>query len=218
MKEVTTKFILVRHGETNYNSKLILQGWQDSQLNENGIAQAKAVAEYLKDRKFDAAYSSVSSRAADTAREVLKYHPEIELTLTGDLRECHLGEFEGRYQPDVLKEHPEIINAFRQEELEPIIKDGETRQEFQQRVSGFFAAILPKHPDQTVLISAHGGVMQRIFCMAAGIPSLGNLLPMTANASVSSIVYFHRSGKWQLDTWNYHDHLQGLSIKPALAL
>jgi len=217
MDEFVTKFILVRHGETVANSKLIFQGWMESPLNQNGIAQANAAAEYLKNQRIDAAYSSISSRAADTARAVMEYHPGVELVLTEELREWHLGELEGRYQPDILKETPEAIRAFKSEDLEPAIKGGETRMQFQHRISSFFARITLLHPGQNVLICTHGGVMQRIFRMAAGVTAAGNMLPLPVNASVSSVLYFHRTGQWQLDTWNYHDHLQGLRISQTLA-
>ena len=40
---------LMRHGETLFNVRRKIQGWCDSPLTENGVKQAKAVREILKD-------------------------------------------------------------------------------------------------------------------------------------------------------------------------
>lgn len=216
MKRKTTRFILVRHGETVANRERVLQGWTESPLSENGIAQAKAVAEYLRDTVIDAAYASDLSRAADTAGAILKYHPEVKLTLTDSLREWHLGDLERRYIPDIMQEVPGAIESLRIEQLSVKIPGGESREEFQQRVTGFFAGMIHSHIDQTVLICTHGGTMQRIFRMAAGPVAPGNIIPLVDNASVSSINFFHDSGNWQLASWNSKDHLKALQVMESL--
>ncbi len=56
---------MVRHGQTHYNQKGIIQGRIDNPLNENGKHQAKALASFLKtkDLSFDALCSSPLSSA-----------------------------------------------------------------------------------------------------------------------------------------------------------
>ena len=49
---------IVRHGQTDYNEKKIVQGWLNSELNKSGIQQAKNVADKLKGIIFDIIYSS----------------------------------------------------------------------------------------------------------------------------------------------------------------
>jgi broad specificity phosphatase PhoE len=51
---------LVRHGETLFNRRGLMQGWVDSPLTEAGVEQARHAAEQLRDRPLVAAYSSTS--------------------------------------------------------------------------------------------------------------------------------------------------------------
>ena len=65
----TTRFCLVRHGETDWNAERRLQGHTDIDLNEHGKAQAAQMAKAIKaiDLKFDVLYTSDLQRAAKTA-------------------------------------------------------------------------------------------------------------------------------------------------------
>lgn len=68
MGAIGTKIILVRHGETDWNSQLRFQGGKDIPLNDVGRDQARKLAEYLTDTNIDVIYSSNLSRARDTAQ------------------------------------------------------------------------------------------------------------------------------------------------------
>ena len=69
---MTKTLYLMRHGETLFNELKLKQGWSDSPLTENGIEQAKKVAEYFKKNNiiFKSAYSSTQERATDTLKIV----------------------------------------------------------------------------------------------------------------------------------------------------
>ncbi|CAE6422670.1 unnamed protein product [Rhizoctonia solani] len=90
---------IVRHGETNENRMGIIQGHMDTQLNEAGRAQAKLTGKSLKHVNFVKAYSSDSSRAADTARAIVAYHPDCELVLDPRIRERNMGSLAGTKAP-----------------------------------------------------------------------------------------------------------------------
>ena len=62
-----TRFILVRHGETDWNKEHRIQGHADAPLNSDGIAQAKSIATRLSDINVDAIFSSDVSRTRETA-------------------------------------------------------------------------------------------------------------------------------------------------------
>ena len=59
---------MMRHGQTLFNQKRLMQGWCDSPLTELGKRQARCVKEYLENNEivFDGAYASSSERACDT--------------------------------------------------------------------------------------------------------------------------------------------------------
>ena len=88
--------IITRHGETIENKQGIMQGHLPGTLSEHGIEQAKKLAERLKEEKIDFIYSSDLARAADTAKEIAKFHPNISINFTKELRERNLGELQGR--------------------------------------------------------------------------------------------------------------------------
>ena len=95
------RVILTRHGETKENKKTIVQGHMPGHLSELGKKQAEMVAIRLKDEKIDFIYSSDLKRAADTAKEIAKYHPDIPIEFTKELRERNLGEFQGKCSKEI---------------------------------------------------------------------------------------------------------------------
>ena len=62
------KLVLLRHGESEWNKLNLFTGWTDVDLSEQGVSEAKAAAEYLKEGgfSFDIAYTSVLKRAIRT--------------------------------------------------------------------------------------------------------------------------------------------------------
>ena len=89
-----TILYLARHGETVDNVNKIMQGQTQGQLNENGINQARQLAEELKGKHFDAFVASDLKRSVDTCRIVAEpHHAEVRTTpLLGQLHgEIHPG-------------------------------------------------------------------------------------------------------------------------------
>ncbi len=90
---------LVRHGQTEFNQAGRIQGWCDSPLTNEGRQQAKEAGKRLAAKKihFDAAFSSTSPRAIDTAHILLTYagQPTLTIQKIAQLREYHFGSFEG---------------------------------------------------------------------------------------------------------------------------
>lgn len=213
-----TEFILLRHGQTVANRQGLLQGWYESPLDENGRKQAACAAEYLTGLKIDMAYSSDLSRAAETARIALTHHPEVPLELVPELREWHCGVFEGRRQAEMVAEHPEVVQAFIRENGDTRMEGGETRSEFQSRVTAFMTSLVQRHAGKTILICTHGGTMQRIFTMAVGTTAAANRIPLPANASVSRIRYISSMDGWMLEEWNIHHYLAHLELTNTLVV
>jgi len=95
------KLILTRHGETIENQKKIMQGHLGGHLSENGKWQVRKLALRLKNEKIDAMYSSDLKRAADTAKEIAKYHKNIQINFVQELREVNLGSLTGKCSENV---------------------------------------------------------------------------------------------------------------------
>ncbi|GAY73594.1 phosphoglycerate mutase family [Lentilactobacillus kosonis] len=95
---MTVTAYMVRHGQTYLNYYNRVQGWIDSPLTDKGIEDAKNAGKRLKDIPFNAAFSSDSGRAIDTARLILKQNPNNMNIISyqyPELREQFHGYFEG---------------------------------------------------------------------------------------------------------------------------
>ena len=147
------RLILVEHAQSVANAKGIMQGQKEYPLSPLGKEQAKKLALRLKDEKIDFAYSSDLSRAVDTAKEILKFHPGVKMVCLKELREKHKGAYQGKHN-SVLKEDIEKI-SIPYEEYD--FKGGEKEGSVRKRTLDFYETILKKHKGKTVLVVTHGG-------------------------------------------------------------
>ena len=142
-----TTLYLVRHGETVDNVRQIMQGQTQGELTENGILQARQVAEDLKDIPFDAIIASDLKRSIDTACIIAAPH-QLEVQTTPLLRERDWGGFTGRYIPDLKGEvWPDDI---------------ETLENLLSRAGEFIAYIRDTYPGKKVVAVGHGIINKAI--------------------------------------------------------
>ena len=75
-------FYFFRHGQTNENAEGAREGNRtDAYLTSDGVKQAERLAEFLRDKKIDAFYSSPLPRAVRTAEIVGEYHPAAPIVI-----------------------------------------------------------------------------------------------------------------------------------------
>ncbi len=146
------KLILTRHGETEENVKGIIQGQSDTSLSNIGLGQAKKVAFRLKDEKIDFIYSSDLKRAANTAKEIAKFHKNAPIKFVKELRERNFGELEGKKKSDLSSNWDDFIAKC----FNP--KNGETLKELYVRAEKFLHKILKHHGKDTVLLVGHNRI------------------------------------------------------------
>jgi len=143
------KLILTRHGETIENKNGIIQGQLSGSLSELGKLQAKKLAQRLKNEKIDAIYSSDLARAADTTKEIAKFHPNTPVHFVKELRERNLGMFQGKNVSEI--------------EWSEDAEGMETHKSVRQRGKKILDKAYAEYPDKTVLFVAHGGFNTRLF-------------------------------------------------------
>ncbi len=147
------KLILVRHGETEENARRIIQGHGEGTLSKKGISQAKKVAIRLKDENIDKIYVSDLKRAVDTAKEIIKYHPNAGVIYEPRLRERNLGVLEGKpaeYFSEALENSGRDVFTF-------VPEGGESIPELKERIIQFFYDLIKTEQNSTVLLISHGG-------------------------------------------------------------
>ena len=84
------RWLLVRHGETEWNAERRIQGHRDIGLSSVGRRQAQLLASRLTEAHLEAIYSSDLSRAKETADTVAAGR-DVEVLVRSDLRERNYG-------------------------------------------------------------------------------------------------------------------------------
>lgn len=176
------KYVIFRHGQTEGNAKKMWVGQTtDIELNENGINQAYALAEKLKDIKLDAVFSSSLQRSLKTAEIVTSAQPEnVPIFAEDDLREGNCGVAEKLSIAEAKERWPEIARSwqiFKKENFSVRFPEGESIGEMSERVFAVLDRISENDALKTVGISVHGGVMGMIFA------TLGLEHPIIPNCS-----------------------------------
>jgi alpha-ribazole phosphatase len=164
-----TQLCLVRHGQTDWNLERRYQGQSDTPLNENGRAQAKALADQLKGQTFAAIYSSDLMRARETAKTIAS---EIGLPVQVEprLREINQGEWEGVLVEEIKARY---AGLWSQRTIDPASirpPGGETVAEVAERVYAALDDIARRYPYENVLVVSHGLSIATAICRARGIP------------------------------------------------
>lgn len=154
---------LVRHGETDWNVKGLLQGHQDTLLNKTGKKQAVETRKILNKIKFAKVFSSDLLRAKETA-EIIVLKKKIAVETTKALRERYFGRFEGiHWQKN--KEYQKLISKFYKLSEEERYKgkpyeDTESNEELVGRFIPFLREVAVAYPGKNILVVGHGGVMR----------------------------------------------------------
>jgi broad specificity phosphatase PhoE len=153
-EHTATRIYLIRHGETAWNAEQRCQGTVDTALSECGLAQARALADVLRDVDFAAAYMSPLERARHTAELVLGER-QVTRTVVPELMELSYGVFQGL----TPGEWPD--GAWDKWNCDPwatSFPQGESLAAVKLRAVPVFERILKRHRGEAVLVSAHGHV------------------------------------------------------------
>jgi broad specificity phosphatase PhoE len=186
-----TTLLLVRHGETDWNRDGRWQGHSDTQLNDVGRRQAARLGDELNG--VDVVYASDLARARETA-EILAERLGLDVEVDGRLRERGFGAWEGKTRPEIEAEFGEALARWRAGEG-PGADDAEPFADFAARVKSFLDDVLARHPDETVLVVAHGGSIRVIHAFASGLDYVRDhrSIPAVPNCTVAK--YGARDGK-----------------------
>ncbi len=160
---------MIRHGETEWNVRHVLQGTADIPLNYNGKRQAEALAEEIRAQglKFDRIYVSPLERARETAR-ITTGVPEEDMIIEPRLIEIEFGPLEGEpYElrnPEAAANLPENLFNFGFYPQFYVPPEGaESFQDVIRRTGAFLQELLPTiRPDENVLLVSHGGALHGV--------------------------------------------------------
>lgn len=163
------KIVIVRHGESEFNKLIDVEGVQmfcgakDIGLTEKGKNQAKNLEKSEILKNADKVFASDLSRAIDTAKFAI---PNKEILIDKRIRERSLGYFEGKYVDEMAKEYPEL---FKKEDNMKFRRDfivkapgGENYTDICNRLESFFKEKIDFDKNETYALFSH---MHCIRCM-----------------------------------------------------
>lgn len=157
---------IVRHGETIWNEKRLLQGSVDIELNESGRKLAGITGEKLEEIFFDKIYSSPLIRAYETAN-LIRGHRNIPIIRDDRLRELSFGINEGKDSMKIREdENNPFHNFFSRPELYVAPEGGETLEHICERAKEFLEEVIEPQADalERVMIVAHGALNKALMC------------------------------------------------------
>jgi broad specificity phosphatase PhoE len=203
-----TRILFVRHGETDWNVKRIIQGWRGTHLNALGKRQARLMAARVKQMglQLDEVFSSDLLRAHQTA-EILARSLKLKPKKRHDLRERNFGDWEGKSIEALLSKYSLGGKVRKDPFLAYDPKGGEGMPVFAKRMRGFLNAMIKEQAGKTVAAVTHGGPMRIAACLAAGIdPKKYFVLGRPGNASLTLLS--HQGGVWWVEFYNDMAHLE----------
>jgi probable phosphoglycerate mutase len=204
-----TDLLLVRHGASapyvDGTSFALVDGHGDPPLSADGAAQAELVCARLAAAGVDAIYVSTLSRTVQTAAP-LAGRLGLPVRVEADLREVHLGEWEGgSFRKNVANGHPVAVRMLAEERWD-VIPGAESSAALASRVRAAIDRIVAAYPGQRVAVFTHGGVIGQALAIASGSRPFAFL--GAENTSISRLVVI--GDQWIVRGFNDTAHLDGV--------
>lgn len=177
------RFHIVRHGQTRWNVQRRIQGQLDSELDEQGVAQAIERGNDFSAISLNAVYSSSSLRTRQTTEYLLGLRTE-SVSYLDELREICWGVWQGKMWSDIEAAHPEMVEAYRKALPHFSVEGAETPAQTQARGVAALEAIIAAHKDlpdgANILVVSHGAIMKMIlgFYMNVALTEQHKLPPL----------------------------------------
>ncbi|MGD0473614.1 MAG: histidine phosphatase family protein [Candidatus Velthaea sp.] len=195
------ELVCVRHGRTAWNAQRRFQGRTDVPLDDEGRAQAQALAAHLAAERFDLALASDLSRAAATAAAIAEACGAIVVP-EPRLREMRFGSWEGLTWSEIVARTPELAG---QSPTAPSIyrpDDGESFDDVSERIRPVLAEVTARlGPGGRALLVSHAGVMHALLRVALEEPDEASLGVTFLPASIMRLSG-DGSLPWRLDRVN----------------
>lgn len=211
---MTRRLLLVRHGVTDWNREGRFQGHQDPGLSDEGVTEARLLAERLVATWGDDPLRIVSSplararRSAELIAEALTdAGRQVVLETDARLIEVGQGEWEGRTHAELLVADAERYAAWRHSNSDRQPPGAEPLADVLARVAACLDELTPVDGGSTCLVS-HGGTLRLLTRLVLDLPPRRAWALDLDNASLSVLT---QSGDapWRLERWNDALHLLG---------
>jgi phosphoserine phosphatase len=206
------RFLLIRHGETDWNRAGKFQGQIDVPLNEYGRSQAILAAEFLKTIEIDFGFTSPMLRPKETAEIIIKDRQGLTLIEDADLREIGHGLWEGKFEAEIESEYPGELKRWHSHPESVQMPEGENLQDVWDRATAAWHQILTKvgNETQTGIVVAHDATNKVLLCYLLGLGLADIWKIKQGNGAVTVIDYPEGiEGQPVIQALNITSHLAG---------
>jgi broad specificity phosphatase PhoE len=144
---MAVKITYFGHSTTTDNEQGLATGWEQGELSQTGIEQAKRLGELVSNRHFDAVFSSDLKRAIDSAR--LVFRKKYRLIQDKRLRECDYGDSTGKPSKE-FKDEERMI-----QHIDKPFPNGESYKDVERRMADFLKSLKNNYDGKHIAIFSH---------------------------------------------------------------
>ena len=196
------KLYIIRHAETEYNRKGIIQGSEvDSDINDVGESQSNSFYEYYNDINFDKIYVSDLKRTFQTIRRFTEKGSSYEKLK--EFNEISWGINQGK--SDDLEDYAKLIDTWLAGNLDNKFEEGESPNEMSVRLVKGFNKVLDDDHD-TVLLCIHGRALRIL--LSKIIDNDLTKMDKYVHSNTGLYILEYKNGKYEILGSNLRDHLE----------
>ena len=196
------KLYIIRHAETEYNRKGIIQGSEvDSDINDVGESQANSFYEYYKNINFDKIYVSDLKRTFQTIRRFTEKGSSYEKLK--EFNEISWGVNQGK--SDDLEDYARLIDTWLAGNLDNKFEEGESPNEMSVRLVKGFNKVLDDDHD-TVLLCIHGRALRIL--LSKIIDNDLTKMDKYVHSNTGLYILEYKNGKYEILGSNLRNHLK----------
>ena len=196
------KLYIIRHAETEYNRKGIIQGSEvDSDINDVGESQANSFYEYYKNINFDKIYVSDLKRTFQTIRRFTENGSSYEKLK--EFNEISWGVNQGK--SDDLEDYARLIDTWLAGNLDNKFEEGESPNEMSVRLVKGFNKVLDDDHD-TVLLCIHGRALRIL--LSKIIDNDLTKMDKYVHSNTGLYILEYKNGKYEILGSNLREHLE----------
>lgn len=199
-----TRFILIRHGQTEWNRVERFRGRADMPLNDTGLGQAHKIAARLTAEMLAAIYSSPLQRALQTAKPLAEAK-QLEVQQHPGLLDIDFGALEGMTTEEAQQAFPEIIAKWRTTPGKVKFPKGGSLKMVHTRLASLLEDLSAKHAGETIALVSHRVVCHALLCKILGMPADALWRIRQDNASIS--IFEKRDEHFVMTLMNDTSHL-----------
>ncbi len=196
------KLYIIRHAETEYNRKGIIQGSEvDSDINDVGESQANSFYEYYKNINFDKIYVSGLKRTFQTIRRFTENGSSYEKLK--EFNEISWGINQGK--SDDLEDYAKLIDTWLAGNLDNKFEEGESPNEMSVRLVKGFNKVLDDDHD-SVLLCIHGRALRIL--LSKIIDNDLTKMDKYVHSNTGLYILEYQNDKYEILGSNLRDHLK----------